>query len=246
MRRIVILPFILALVLISGTAMAIEPKPPAGIEKLADSTTSSLIHQAGAAEAKSDFRLAMALEEQALRREAGNPRLFGRLEGLYWKTVPKARAFEEARNFYAALKAAHPRDPEIQAGYANALGAMMGWIRTQGATLDPSLYADWNHRAMEAYSKALAIDPTSFSALLGRGIYLSHVPGKLVDAVADFKHLLSLQKTRPYYPYGVVYLQWSLALKRNGKTDEAREVLENGLSKFPDDPVLKAMKTAAH
>ncbi len=166
-------------------------------------------------------RLALFYLEQALAANVGDMARFGPLEGRYWALVGQTGAFPEAVNFYARLKQQHPNNPEVLANYANGIGGLIGWLYTQKIRPPTALLKNYNREAMANYGKALKLQPDNFSALLGRSIYYSHTPGGLAKAEAGFKHLLTLRKTHPRYPYALVYRQWAAALKRHGKKARA-------------------------
>jgi tetratricopeptide (TPR) repeat protein len=179
-------------------------------------------------------RLALFYLERALAANVGDMARFRPLEGRYWALVGQTSSFADALNFYARLKAQHPDNPEVLANYANAIGGVLGWLHAQNARAPRKLPKHYNREAMSAYAKALKLDPDNFSALLGRSIYLSYRPGKLSESEAGFKHILSLRKSHPHYPYAMVYKQWAAALKRHGKKARAEQILKQGHAKLGD------------
>lgn len=205
-----------ACVAFSAPAWATAPAPTT------DGQYTQLARQAG------QNRLGLFYLEQAMAANVHSPARFGRLEGNYWTLVGKLGALPEAANFAARLKLANPDSANVLAYYANALGGLTGWLHSQNVRPSNALLKSYNKKAMAAYKHALKLQPDNFSALLGRSIHFSHMPGELDKAEAGFKHILTLRQSHPHYPYAMVYTQWAAALKRNGHEDRAAQVLKQG------------------
>lgn len=222
---ILLLCGVLAVVL-SPAAGAVSPTHE-GATPVAFATLAARAQAAGHTQAALFFR------EQALSLNVGHPTTFGPATGRYWQSIRQAGAWSRAYYFFSRLKAQHPDDPDVLANYGSAVGELLGSLAPRyGDSLPSGFYRKLDTKAMQAYSHALNIQPDNFIALLGRSIFLSYTPGGMAKAESGFKHILTLRKSHPHYPYAVVYRQWAAALVRNGRKAEAREVMEKGKAKL--------------
>lgn len=181
------------------------------------------------AQAAGYTQAALFFQEQALVASVGQPAVFGPAAGRYWQSISQTGDWGRAYDFFARLKTEYPDDSDVLANYGNAIGGLFGMLGpAYGNKLSSGFYESFGKSAMQAYAHALNIQPDNFTALLGRAIFLSYTPDGMTKAETGFKHILSLRKSRPYYPYALVYKQWAAALTRNGQKAEARKVIEKG------------------
>lgn len=217
------------LLLCGVLAVALSPAAGAASSASGASSPAAYMKLAAQARAADHTQAALFFQEQAMVESVGQPAEFGPASGRYWQAIGRAGDWSRAYEFFARLKAEHPDDPDVLANYGNAVGGLFGTLGpAYGNKLPVEFYKSLNKRAMQAYAHALRIDPDNFSALLGRAIYLSYTPGGMDKAQSGFKHILTLRKSHPHYPYALVYKQWAAALKRNSKTAQAKAVLKQG------------------
>jgi tetratricopeptide (TPR) repeat protein len=144
---------------------------------------------------RGDAVKAMPLLEAAM--ELDSP-IDGRAERDYWAQITKDGDYPRAYRFFATLAERRPKEAEVLANYANAIGGYIGWMFQHG----PGAYEfpRLDELARATYTKALALDPENFTALLGQAIYdgLSRQPER---CRADFARLDALREKHPDYPW---------------------------------------------
>ncbi|NOZ77939.1 MAG: hypothetical protein GXP48_01920 [Acidobacteria bacterium] len=180
----------------------------------------------------------LGLLEEGMRRSVSDPATFGMLQSVYWPEIGRLGRALRAVVFFRALALRHPKNPEVLAAAGNALGMALPELAAASA---PSMLASlWVKDAEAFYAKALSLDPESFSALLGRAIFTSYLPGRFPEAKQQFQKLLALRRTYPkrHYPWGVAYVQWARAAARNGHPKEAEKILDEARSALPGDPIV--------
>jgi len=141
-----------------------------------------------------------------------------------------AKLFED-RDYVSALSVA---DALIDKDSKNAdVHAWKGRVLSSLAQTNPVDMMKYGTRAREEFEKALKLDPSNRTALLGRGIGRLMAPagygGDLSGAIADF------EKAGAFYYLGE-------AFKNQGLKDKAAAAYKKALALKPNDPdALKAL-----
>lgn len=194
--------------------------------------------------AAGDIDGALGAIEESLKREA--PRTtFRVIWSAYDRIVEDYDKLDRGVAFMQKLVTLYPNVPDVRAALASAYGVKSSKL-SKVQPLDPATLKDvirYANLSIEQLDVALAIDPESFMARLGRAISLSYTPSKLTAAEEDFDKLLSLQTLRknPWYPYSIVYYFYADALKRSDRLTRAGEVLAIGLHYYPANEDLRKL-----
>jgi tetratricopeptide (TPR) repeat protein len=144
---------------------------------------------------RGDAAKAMPLLEASMELA---PKIDAPAERDYWAQITSSGDYPRAYRFFAVLAEHRPKEAEVLACYANAIGGYIGWMFQHG----PGAYEfpKLDEQARAAYAKALTLDPENFTALLGQAIYdgLSRQPERCRD---DFAKLDALRAKHPEYPW---------------------------------------------
>lgn len=136
------------------------------------------------------------------------------------------KKFLQALEVVEALIAQDPQNAELYAWKGNIMGSM-----AQGNPMDMMKYG---MGAMQAYEKALQLDPDNVTAHFGRGMGRMMAPegfgGDLDGAVEDFEFVCKKG------PFPEAFYQLGLAYNRKGLTDKAKESFKKALELKPDYP----------
>lgn len=132
--------------------------------------------------------------------------------------------YSEALEVVESLIANNPNDADLYAWKGNAMGNL-----AQGSPMDAMKYG---MGAMQAYEKALEIDPENVMAHFGRGMGRLMAPegfgGDLDGAIEDLEFVVKKDPCHEsYYRLGMAY-------KRKGLTDEAKKAFKKSLEIKPD------------
>lgn len=189
-----------------------------------------------------DLDGALVSLEHALRREARRS-TFRVIWSAYDRIVEDYDELDRCLAFMQDLVSSNPNVPDVRAALASAYGlqaSKLSKLQKPAALKDVIRYGDLS---LEQLDVALAIDPESFMARLGRAITFSYSPSGLAAAEEDFDKLLAMQALRknPWYPYYMVYYYYGDALKRGDKLTRAAEVLKLGLHYYPLNEDLKRL-----
>lgn len=107
----------------------------------------------------------------------------------------------------------------------------------------------WAMKAMGQYGKVLELDPEHWEARFSLGMSYSQFPdflNKRPDAIREFETLKKQQESRSPEPhFAQTYLQLRELYLKDGKTDEAKRVLDEGMRLFPDDKELRKASEGA-
>jgi uncharacterized spore protein YtfJ len=134
--------------------------------------------------------------------------------------------YPEALELVEGLIAKEPNNAELHAWKGNIMGSM-----AKGNPLDMMKYG---MGAMQAFEKALQLDPNNVDAHFGRGIGRLMAPegfgGDVNGAIEDFEFVCK-KKPSPeaFYQLGVAY-------KKKGQVNEAQEAFKKALELKPDYP----------
>ena len=100
-----------------------------------------------------------------------------------------------------------------------------------------------------AEKKILEIDPEDWEARYSVAVNYSFWPeqfNKRPDAIKEFETLRQIQETRPADPkYAQTYLQLRQLYLKEGRLDDAKSILEEGLRRFPNDAELMKARDGA-
>jgi tetratricopeptide (TPR) repeat protein len=107
----------------------------------------------------------------------------------------------------------------------------------------------WAMKAMDQYGKVLERDAEHWEARYSLAMSYSQFPdflNKRPDAIREFETLKKQQEQRTPEPqYAQTYLQLRQLYLKDGRTDDAKAVLEEGRRRFPDDEELKKASEGA-
>jgi tetratricopeptide (TPR) repeat protein len=100
----------------------------------------------------------------------------------------------------------------------------------------------WSSKMIAAEKKILEIDPEDWEARFSVAVNYSFWPeqfNKRPDAIKEFETLKRIQESRPTdAKYAQTYLQLRQLYLKEGRSDDAKTVLEEGLRLFPNDAEL--------
>ena len=134
--------------------------------------------------------------------------------------------YPQALEHVEALLAQDPNNAEFHAWKGNIMGSM-----AQGNPLDMMKYG---MGAMQAFEKALGLDPNNVSAHFGRGMGRLMAPegfgGDVNGAIEDFEFVCKKK------PFPEAFYQLGVAYKRKGLMDKAQEAFKKALELKPDYP----------
>lgn len=189
-----------------------------------------------------DLDGALARLEDALKREARRS-TFRVIWSAYDRIVEDYEKLDRGVAFMQDMVSSNPNVPDVRAALAFAYGVKASKL---SKLQEPAVLKDvirYGNLSLEQLEVALAIDPESFMARLGRAITFSYSPSGLAAAEEDFDKLLAMQALRknPWYPYYMVYYYYADALKRGDKPTRAEEVLKLGLHYYPLNEDLKRL-----
>jgi tetratricopeptide (TPR) repeat protein len=107
----------------------------------------------------------------------------------------------------------------------------------------------WSMKAMEQYRKVLEADPNHWEARYSLAFNYSQWPdflNKRPDAIREFETLRKIQENATPEPqHARTYFQLRQLYLKDGRTEDAKAVLEEGVRRFPDDEELKKAKDGA-
>jgi tetratricopeptide (TPR) repeat protein len=182
---------------------------------------------------------ALAKLEAAMEQAARHP-AFGALYAAYRQIIADNKKFERAVAFFQRLVLATPKVADVHAALGSAYGEYIGAMYASGE-VDHAKVEKFGRLCLEEYEVGLRLDENSFSARLGRGIYLTYVPGRFEEALKDFQKLFDMEASGKFshYPFDVAYFFLGDAYKRTGQTEKAKETWQAGLKRYPNSPMLK-------
>jgi tetratricopeptide (TPR) repeat protein len=101
----------------------------------------------------------------------------------------------------------------------------------------------WSNKSIAEQKKILELDPDDWGAHVSIATNYSFWPeqfNKRPDAIKEFEAARRIQEGRTPEPrFAHTYLQLRQLYLKEGKTDDAKAVLDEGLRRFPDDEELK-------
>ena len=107
----------------------------------------------------------------------------------------------------------------------------------------------WSLKSIGEYKKVLEIDPDHWGARFHLAFNYSQWPdflNKTPDAIKEFETLRKVQERQTPDPeHAQTYLQLSKLYQKTGKADLAKEALDEGLRRFPDDEELQKARDGA-
>jgi uncharacterized spore protein YtfJ len=132
--------------------------------------------------------------------------------------------YPEALELVEGLIAQDPNDAELHAWKGNIMGSM-----AKGNPLDMMKYG---MGAMQAFEKALQLDPNNIDAHFGRGIGRLMAPegfgGDVNGAIQDFEFVCNKK------PFPEAFYQLGVAYEKKGLADKAKEAFKKALELKPD------------
>ncbi len=136
----------------------------------------------------------------------------------------KEKKYPEALGMVESLIAKDPASADLYAWKGNIMGSM-----AQGNPMDMMKYG---MGAMQAFEKALELDPDHAMAHFGRGMGRMMAPegfgGDLDGAIEDFEFACKKE------PFPEAYYHLGLAYKKKGLEDKAKEAFKKALELKPD------------
>jgi tetratricopeptide (TPR) repeat protein len=107
----------------------------------------------------------------------------------------------------------------------------------------------WSNKMISEDKAILDIDPNDWDARFSVATNYSFWPeqfNKRPDAIKEFETLRKIQEqATPEPKFAQTYLQLRNLYLKDGRTDDAKAVLDEGLRRFPDDEELKKAKEGA-
>ena len=166
-----------------------------------------------------------------------DPELKGDAREALWKQIRDAGLLDEVIARMEAFAKARPND----AGAQVALGvAYLQKIFEVGNGPEAGV---WATKADQSFDAALVINPQQWDARFAKAISLSFWPpmfGKQAEAIQNFETLITQQEGKPSKPeYAQTYLWLGNLYLQQGKSDQARETYNKGLSQFPGNEELE-------
>jgi tetratricopeptide (TPR) repeat protein len=160
-----------------------------------------------------------------------------------WKSLRDSGKLDQAITELEQRMAGDPRD----AAYPATLGqaylkkcAMLDDIRAQGIL---ALQAD------RLFETALTIDPANWEARFTKAVAMSYWPASMNkgnEVVQQFNTLIQQQQTQPPQPqFADPFIQLGSFYQKNGDTESARTVWQQGAGLFPDNQELRNQLLAA-
>jgi len=134
------------------------------------------------------------------------------------------KKYPEALEMVDSLLAKNPDNADLYAWKGNIMGSM-----AQGNPMDMMKYG---MGAMQAYEKALKLDPDNAMAHFGRGMGRLMAPpgfgGDLDGAIGDFEFTCKKE------PFPEAYYQLGVAYQKKGLSGKAKEAFKKALELKPD------------
>jgi len=135
-----------------------------------------------------------------------------------------------------------PRDKEARRRLANLYLAK---LMTVPDGMEKGL---WSNKMIGVEKQILEIDPNDWDARFSVATNYSFWPeqfNKRPDAIKEFEACLKVQEqSTPDPKFAQTYLQLRNLYLKDGRTDEAKKMLDEGLRRFPDDEELKKARDA--
>jgi len=107
----------------------------------------------------------------------------------------------------------------------------------------------WSMKAVGQWTAILGIDPDNWDAHASLGVNYSFWPeqfNKRPEAIKELEAARKIQeRSTPDAKHANTYLQLRLLYLKDGRTDDAKKMLDEGLRRFPDDEELKKAKEGA-
>jgi tetratricopeptide (TPR) repeat protein len=107
----------------------------------------------------------------------------------------------------------------------------------------------WSNKMIEQEKAIVDIDPDDRDAHFSIATNYSFWPeqfNKRPDAIKEFEACLKIQEQKTQEPkFAQTYLQLRILYLKDGRTDDAKKMLDEGLRRFPDDEELKKAKEGA-
>jgi tetratricopeptide (TPR) repeat protein len=107
----------------------------------------------------------------------------------------------------------------------------------------------WSMKAVAQWNAVLDVDPNNWQAHYSLGVNYSFWPdqfNKRPDAIKELEAARkSAESGAPDPKYATTYLQLRQLYLKDGRTDDAKKVLDDGLRLYPDDEELKKAKDGA-
>lgn len=181
-------------------------------------------------------------------------------EALAKKVMEDAATADEQARFWALLRekpeiladwmkraekavADAPRDKEAQRRLAEVYLAKLMSVP------DGIEKGIWSNKMIGVEKTILDIDPNDWDARFSIATNYSFWPeqfNKRPDAIKEFETLRKVQESQtPEAKHAQTYFQLRQLYLKDGRTDDAKAVLDEGLRRFPDDEELKKAKEGA-
>jgi tetratricopeptide (TPR) repeat protein len=107
----------------------------------------------------------------------------------------------------------------------------------------------WSMKAVAEWNAVVDLDPNNWQAHYSLGVNYSFWPdqfNKRPDAIKELESARrSAESATPDPKYARTYLQLRQLYLKDGRTDDAKKVLDDGLRLYPDDEELKKAKDGA-
>jgi tetratricopeptide (TPR) repeat protein len=155
----------------------------------------------------------------------------------FWKlTRDKPGLLDDIIKQLEKAAADSPRDKEALRRLSEA------YLAKLMAVPDGMQKGTWSSKMIAAEKKILEIDPEDWEARFSVAVNYSFWPeqfNKRPDAIKEFETLKRIQESRPTdAKYAQTYLQLRQLYLKEGRSDDAKTVLEEGLRLFPNDAEL--------
>ena len=155
----------------------------------------------------------------------------------YWKLVrEKPGLLDDLIKELEKAAADSPRDKEALRHLSD------DYLAKLMAVPDGMQKGAWSNKMIATERKILDVDPQDWDARYSIGINYSFWPeqfNKRPDAIKEFDTLRRIQEGRPPEPkFAQTYLQLRQLYLKEGRVDDAKAILEEGLRRFPEDGEL--------
>lgn len=155
----------------------------------------------------------------------------------FWKLVrEKPGLLDDLIKQLEKASADSPRDKEALRRLSDA------YLAKLMAVPDGMQKGVWSNKMIATERKILEVDPQDWDARYSIAINYSFWPeqfNKRPDAIKEFDTLKRIQESRPPEPkFAQTYLQLRQLYLKEGRVDDAKAILEEGLRRFPEDAEL--------
>jgi len=151
----------------------------------------------------------------------------------FWKLAKSGRMLDMA---LAAAEADVEADPQSVEARMQLAEVNVAKLYTLPRGAERRLWAD---QAQNQYRAILELDENNWEARNGLATGFFHTPAnmnKTADAIREFEKLRAVQEVRAAEDrYAGVYVNLAILYRRGGDDEKARQVLEAGLRRYPQD-----------